>query len=121
MIPADDDRAAHAAVAHELVEQEPGAVALAVTQPADAGRKALERDALLGEADPALERAVLGKELEKGAVGRPNVLRVARERGPPERPLALAEERPDVQRDEPADREGVGDSGLLRLPRRLLP
>ncbi len=90
-------------------------MALAVTQPADAGRKALERDALFGETEPALQPPVLRKQLEKRAVGRPNVFRLARKRGPPERPLALAEERPDVQRHEAADREGVGDTGLLRL------
>ena len=51
-------------------------------------------------------RLVVGEELEDRPVGRGDVGRVARERGPAERALALAEQRPDVRRHEAGELEG---------------
>ena len=45
------------------------------------------------------------------------VVGVAGEHGPAERPLALAEERPDVGGHEAGEVEGVRDARLLRLRR----
>ena len=96
----DDDRRRQLAAAHHLVEAQPEAVALAVAEPADARRQALEGDALAGEADPAGEALVVGELLQHRSVGRRDVGRVAGQGDPAERSLALAEQRPDVGRQE---------------------
>ena len=84
----------------ELVDREAGARAVAEAEPADPGRQALEGDALGSELEPALEQRVVGEELAELPVDRGDVGRVARQRRPPERPDAAAEERPDIGRDE---------------------
>ena len=60
-------------------------------------------------------RVVLGEELEDGLVGGADVGRIAGERHPAERALALAEQRPDVGRHEAGEVEGVLDAALRRL------
>ena len=50
----------------QLVEGQPGLRPLAVAEPADPGGQALERDALLGHRDPAVEAGVVGEQLEDG-------------------------------------------------------
>ena len=96
----------HRTGAHEVVEGQARLVALALAEPADPGRQPLERDALLRAADPLVQLVVVGEQVEHGTVGGGDVLGVPRERGPAERPLALAEQRPDVGRDEPREVEG---------------
>ena len=100
---------------HQLVEDAAGQGALAVAQPADPRRQPLERHPLLGQADPAPQGLVLGEGLEDRLVGGREIGLVAGEHRPAERPLALAEERPDEERHEAADVESVGDAGLERL------
>ena len=100
MVAADDDRRLDRARADELVDREPGAGAVAVPEPADPGRQALEGDALGSELEPALEERILGEEASQRVVDRGDVGRVAGERGPAERADAAAEERPDIGRDE---------------------
>ena len=102
-------------VAHEVVERQARLVALAVAEPADPGRQALERDALLGAADPLVQLLVVGEEVEHGAVGGGDVLGVAGERGPAERALALAEQRADVGRHEAGEVEGALAAALAGL------
>jgi hypothetical protein len=58
---------------------------------------------------------VVGEELQQDAVGDRDVLGVARERRPAERPLALAEQRPDVLGHEALEVEGVGQARLERV------
>ena len=91
MVAADDDRRADSSLAHEPIEEKPRAVALAIAEPADPRRKSLERDALLGQAQPAGERLVVREELLERVIGDPDVLGIARQRGPTERAPALAE------------------------------
>ena len=79
--------------AHQLVEAQAQALALAVAQPADAGRQPLEGDPLAGQADPAGQALVVGELVQHGPVGRRDVRRVARQRHPSERALPLAEQR----------------------------
>ena len=88
---------------------------LAVAEPADARRQPLEGDALLGHRDPAAQRLVLREELQDGPVGPPDVVGVARQGGPAEGALALAEERPDEGGHEAREVEGVGHAGRLGL------
>src|SRR6516225_7664015 len=71
----DDDRRADLAALHGIVEREARSRALAVAEPADARRQALERDALARHADPARERSVAREELEDDAIGDRDVLR----------------------------------------------
>ena len=115
MIAPDDDRCAHLALRDELVECEPCLVALAVAEPADASRQALERDALLRHGDPTAQVVVLGEEFEDRAVGAVDVLGITGERDPAEWALALAEQRADVCGDEPGEREGAVVAALACL------
>src|SRR6478609_82507 len=55
--------------------------------------------------DPLVQAVVVGEEVEHGLVRGRDVARVARERSPAERTLALAEERTDVGRHEPREVE----------------
>ena len=103
------------AAGDHLVEAQPGEVPLLVAEPADARRQALEVHLLAGLGDPAAQVLVLGEQLEDRAVGRGDVGRVAGERGPAERPLALGEERPDVRGHEPGEVEGALVAAELRL------
>ena len=81
----------------------PGLGPLAVAEPADPGRQALERHPRLGHLDPAPEPGVVREQVEDRLVGAPDVGRVARQRGPAERAASLAELRPDERRHEPRD------------------
>ena len=88
---------------------------LAVAEPADPRRQALEGDPLAGHADPAPRALVVGELLEHGAVGGGDVRRVAGERDPAERALALAEQRTDVGGDEARVVEGALEPAELGL------
>ena len=59
--------------------------------------------------------SIVLEDLERELVGRVDVGRIARERRPAERALALAEERPDVFGHEAGDIERVRDAAVLRL------
>src|ERR1041385_3497202 len=85
----DDDRRLHLLLRDEAVEEQPGLVALAVAEPADARGEALELDALLGHADPAVERGVVREKLEDRFVGGEEVRRIAAQRGPAERAFSF--------------------------------
>src|SRR3954463_14559522 len=115
MIAADDDRRLQLAAAHHLVEREPGLVALAQAEPADAGRQSLKLDLLRGEVEPALQRLVLREELAHLGVGARDVLRIAGERSPAERPFADAEERSYIRRHEARIVERILESCILRF------
>ena len=89
VVAADHDGRADLAGGDELVEAQAGLGALAVAEPADARRQPLERHAFLRHSDPARERLVLREQLEHGLVGAADVRRIARQRDPAERALAL--------------------------------
>ena len=91
-------------------------MALAVAEPADPRRQALERDPLARQLDPAPDVRLVAEQVEDRAVGRGDVGRVARQRDPAERPLALAEQRPDVGGDEAGVGERVRVAVLLGQP-----
>src|SRR6478752_6618574 len=92
----DDDRRRQLTGGDHLVEPQSGLVPLAVAEPADPGRQALEADLVPGAAHPLLQPVVLREQLHDGPVGGVDVLRVAGQRGPPERAFSLAEQRADV-------------------------
>ena len=67
------------------LKRSPGRSPLAVAEPADPRRQPLEVHRLAGHPDPPGERLVVRELLQHGLVGRGDVLRVTRQRGPPER------------------------------------
>src|SRR5439155_13739818 len=90
----------HLAGAHELVDRETRLGTIAVPEPADPRRQALEGDTFRRELEPALEERIPGEELLQRPVDDGDVRRVTGQCGPPERPDAAAEERPNIGRDE---------------------
>src|SRR5690606_9865370 len=114
VVAADHDGRLQLAPAHHVVEEQSRPVALAVAEPADARRQPLEREALHALGEPAAQALVLGEELEERPVRPPDVLGVARERDPAERPAALAELVADERRHEARVGEGVLEAALLR-------
>ena len=94
---------------------------LAQADPADARRQALEGDALAGHVEPAVQVRVVREQLLHLRVGLADVLRVARQRDPAERPLAAAEQRPDVGRHEAGEVERVLHAASNATWRMLLP
>ncbi len=102
----DHDRRRQLTRAHHLVEAQAEPLPLAVAEPADPRREALEGDPLTGQADPPGQPGVVGELLEHGPVGRGDVGRIARQGHPAEGTLALAEQRSDVGRQEAGVVEG---------------
>ena len=115
MVAADDDGRSDLAAADEVVDRLAELRTLAVAQPAHASGEPLERNPLLGEADPTYERLVVREELPHEPVRAPDVCRLARQRDPAERPAPFGEERADVLGNESRIAEGIGEAGLLRL------
>ena len=100
---------------HQVVDDGAEAGPLAVAEPADAGRQALELDLAASLADPAGQGLVLREFLEDGLVRGVDVLRLPRERRPAEGSLAEAKEGPDVFWDEAGDVEGPRDTRFAGL------
>ncbi len=115
VVPPDHDRGGQLAARDHLVEPLPREVPLAVAEPADARGQSLERHALPREADPAGQSLVVAEEVQHRAVGGGDVRRLTRQRGPAERALALAEQRPDVGGHEP----GIVERALVAAEFRL--
>src|SRR5262249_58498329 len=95
-------------------EDAPGNRTVAVAEPADARRQALEVHPLLGEAEPAHEVLVVLERLHERSIRRVDVLGITGERDPAERPLSLAEEGTDEGGNEAGIREVV-HARVLRL------
>ena len=96
MVAADHDRCRDPARGDHVVEAHADPGPLAEAQPADPGREALKGDPVGRQADPPVQRLVVGELLEDGPVGGADVGRVAGQRRPAEGTFALAEERADV-------------------------
>src|SRR5271168_2248204 len=54
VVSADHDRRTKLTISHHLVEEEPCAITLTITKPADAGREPLKGDLFAGEGEPLL-------------------------------------------------------------------
>src|SRR5216683_2424351 len=115
VVAADDDRRLHGATPDELVEAQARTGTLAVAEPADASRQALELDLLARGLDPPHQGGVVGELVDHGTVGDSDVLRVTRKRNPSERALAFAEQRPDVCGHEAGKLERARAPAELRL------
>ena len=115
VIAADDDRRGHRSRAHELVDRESGLGSVAIAEPADPGRQALERDAPGRKLEPPLQQRVVRKQRRELPVDRVDVGGIARECGPAEGPDAATEQRPDVCGDEARVGERVAEARVERL------
>src|SRR5690242_5974794 len=120
MVAPDDDGRLDLAAPHQFVEGQPGLIALAIAEPADARGQSLEVDALLRHANPAGERLIFREEPQYLLVSAADVFRVARERHPAERTDAAAEERADEGGDEPGEVHRVLDADAQRLPAQIV-
>src|SRR3954465_2603276 len=107
MIATDGDRRRQVTARHEVVERQTEGRAVALPQPADARRQALEVDALAREGDPAPQVLVVRKEIEHQLVGPRDVGGIAGESDPAERSLPLTEQRADVLGDETGGLETI--------------
>ena len=100
MVAPDHDRRRNRAAADEFVDRKPSAGAVAVAEPADPRRQALEGNALGRELEPPLEEGIVGEEPPQVLVDDSDVGRVAGESSPSKGPDPTAEERSDIGRDE---------------------
>src|ERR1041385_3613330 len=115
MIAPDRDRRFQIAALHEVVDSFAHLGALAVTEPADARRQSLQVNAFARETQPAIQRAIVRKQLECEVVSLANVFGVARQRDPAKRPFAFAEQRSNVFGHESRNLERVFATGVESL------
>ena len=114
MVAPDHDRCLELAAAHHGVEGQAGQVPLAQADPADACRQALEADALARHVQPAVQVRVVGEQLLHFGIGLANVLGVAAERDPAERPHTTAEQRTHIGGHKAGVVKSVGHPKIFR-------
>ena len=107
MVATDHHRRLELAVANHLVERQAQLVAQAKAHPADTRRQALKVDPLACHIEPVVQVGVVGNQLLDLGVGLVDVLGIAAQRHPAERPDAFAEQRAHVRRHETGKVEGV--------------
>src|SRR6516164_848684 len=107
MVASNYDRSLQLAFGDEMVEGQPEPVALAIAEPADPRRQALKLYFLSGHRDPAVQMLVFGEHFEHQPVSARDVRGFSGKRGPPERPLSLAKQGPDVGWYKSGERIGV--------------
>src|SRR5689334_13143387 len=115
MIAPDRDRRFQIAALDEIVDRFAHFGAFAVAEPADARGQALEVHAIAREPQPAIQRAIVGKHLEREIVGLANVLRIAGERDPAKGSLAFTKQWANVLRHKAGNVERVLATGVERL------
>src|SRR5438093_3869813 len=121
MVARDDDGPAELLVPHHPVDDRPEPSPLTVPEPAHSRRQALPRNELLREFDPSYERRVVLEFPGHDLVGPEDVVRIPRDRDPPEGATPLAEHRADEQGDEALEIEGVRHARLERVPADVVP
>src|SRR5262249_49639358 len=77
VVAADHDRRLDAAFAHELVDAQAEAGAIAIAEPENSRRQTLEGDALARQANPAHQRLVPSEHFERGLIRDANVVGIA--------------------------------------------
>src|SRR5829696_6523164 len=92
MIAPDRDRGFQIATLHEIVDRLAHLCTFTITEPADACRQSLEVNAIARKTQPAIQRAIIGKHLQREIVSLANVLWITRQRHPAKRSFAFAEE-----------------------------
>src|SRR5215207_9572911 len=99
MITANCDRRFQISTLDEIVDGLAHLRALAITEPTDTRRQALKLNAITRKTQPAIQRTIVGKHLQRQVIGFSNVLRVAGKRDPTKWSLAFTEEWPNVFRN----------------------
>ncbi len=107
MVPPDYHGGLELTVGNHLVESQAKPCPVAQPHPTDAGRQSLPADLLPGHVEPMVKVRVVGQQLLDLGVGLVDVLRVAGEGNPAERPDPSTEERADVGRHESGEVEGA--------------
>ena len=79
MIAANDDGGFDDAISDHLIEAQASLGALTIAQPADASGQALEGNAFLGHAQPAMQMLILREEFGDGFIGAVDIFGVAGE------------------------------------------
>src|SRR5687768_18464726 len=100
MITSDHDRRRHGYGADQPVDCEPSLRPVAVAEPADPRRQALECDTPRSELEPTLEERIVRKQRRQLPVDRRDIGRGSRQCHPPKRPYPATEQWPDVRRNE---------------------
>jgi len=114
MVAPNHDRRFDFPFLHQIVDRQAELRPLAIPQPADARRQALELDALARQIDPAPQNTVLGKQFQNQLIGHMNVRSLARQRHPAEGPASFAKQRTDVCRHEAGKVVGILHAALER-------
>src|SRR5229473_5320815 len=96
MIASNDNRRLDLPTPHIVVYCQTKFGPLAVSQPANARRQALEMNSLLGQFHPARQNRVVRKHFQCQTIGGVDVVRRAGERGPAKRSASLTEQRTNV-------------------------
>src|SRR5690348_13594002 len=96
MVAADDDRRRYLACGNEIVDRDAELRAVGLSEPANSRREALKFYLLLRQRDPAFEMLVVREQLECQRIRSRDVVRIAGQCNPAERPLPFTEQRPNV-------------------------
>ena len=115
MVAGECDRSGQRAATNHVVDRERQRGALAMAEPADAGRQALERNVSTRQRDPIGENAVVRKGFEQMVVDLADVFAVVGERNPAERTDRARKQRAQIGFGENLDFEGVDDAAVARL------
>src|ERR1043165_1170115 len=115
MIAPDRDRRFEIATLHEIVDRLAHLSPFAVTEPTNSRRQSLEVHTLARQTQPAIQRAIVGKHLEREIVSLAYVVRIARQRRPAKWSLAFTEKRTNVFRNESGYLKRVFASRIKRL------
>ena len=107
MVAPDHHRRLELAARHHFIKGETRAMPIAKPDPADPRRQALERDPLLRHVEPIVQMGVLREKLLHLGIGLADILRIARQRRPAERPHTPAEQRPDIGRHKAREGKGI--------------
>ena len=107
MVTPNHNRCFEFAIFHHFIERQARQMPLAQAEPANSRRQALKGNAFLRHVEPTVHMRVVREQLFNFRIGFVNVLRIARQRHPAERPFAFAEQRTDVGRYKPWEIKSV--------------
>ena len=114
MVAADHDRRLQLAARHHLVEGKPEPMRGRPAPPSRCAPAGPGTGSAPRHVEPVVQMQVVRHQLLHLGVGAEDVLGIARQRRPAERPDAAAEQRPDIGGNETGKVEGVRDTFILR-------
>src|SRR5205085_11141601 len=99
MITPDNDRSVYLTCTHQLIKCKSRFFPFSLSQPANAGRQALECDFFSGQSQPTLQRFILRKEFCDNFIGYANIIWITAQCCPAKRTFAFTKKRPDISRN----------------------